>query len=231
VGTLLVRDGREILALPAPGIDDSVLRPFITGSGLAVLFWQRGLLVLHASAVQVDGAAAAFLGDPGAGKSSTAAAFQARGHAVLSDDVTVLDPNGCAPAVLPGPAQLKLFPKTAALFGMEGRPEPTGDPGQVKLVCRTRNSAAPSPAPLRRVYVLSPEAGEEPEPLPPGAALLELVRQSYPTRFGVVGGRDHFFRCTRLVNRVPFFRLRSLESIESLPSLIDVVWRHLAVAR
>ena len=50
----------------------------------------RGVPALHASAVAVGGAALAVVGSAGAGKSTTAAARAARGHAVVADDVLAL---------------------------------------------------------------------------------------------------------------------------------------------
>src|SRR3989454_2089338 len=51
------REGREIVVEPAPGVDAGTLRLFLLGPVRAVLLHQRGFLVLHASAVVLDGGA------------------------------------------------------------------------------------------------------------------------------------------------------------------------------
>ena len=61
VGTALVRGGRDVIVEPDPGIDERDLSPYLNGSILAVLLHQRGLLVLHASAVVLNGQAVRIL--------------------------------------------------------------------------------------------------------------------------------------------------------------------------
>jgi hypothetical protein len=87
VGRFHIRGGREILVDPLPGADPFLLRTMLQGRLMAYLLRQRGCLPLHASAVAIDGQAILFLGESGAGKSTTAAAFYSRGHSVLADDV------------------------------------------------------------------------------------------------------------------------------------------------
>lgn len=57
---------------------------------MAVLLYQRGHLVLHASAVLFNSSAVAFMGETNTGKSSLTALFNSDGCGVLSDDVTAL---------------------------------------------------------------------------------------------------------------------------------------------
>src|SRR5262249_25236419 len=85
LGTLLVRSGTEIFVDTVPAVDEGDLHLCILGPALAVLLRQRGLLVLHASAVQVAHGAIAFLASSGGGKSTLAASFYTRGHAVVTD--------------------------------------------------------------------------------------------------------------------------------------------------
>src|SRR5882724_4639290 len=64
VGTFLVRDGVEILVDAVPGVPDGIVRLYLLGPVFAALLRQRGLLVLHASAVAIGGEAVGFLGVP-----------------------------------------------------------------------------------------------------------------------------------------------------------------------
>ena len=47
---------------------------------MGIVLYQRNLLVLHASAVNIAGGAVVFLGVSGEGKSSTAATFVTHGY-------------------------------------------------------------------------------------------------------------------------------------------------------
>jgi hypothetical protein len=58
-GRYLVSDGRELVVEPEADADFSYVRLFILGSALGLLCHQRGLLPLHASAVELAGEAIA----------------------------------------------------------------------------------------------------------------------------------------------------------------------------
>ena len=51
----------------------------------------RGLFVLHASSVNMNGSAIAFSGFKGYGKSTTAMAFYNQGYSVVADDYIIID--------------------------------------------------------------------------------------------------------------------------------------------
>ena len=90
------------------------------GPVIAFTLRLRGVTCLHASCVAVDDRAIALLGRPGAGKSTTAAAFAQLGYSVLSDDVVVLDDRNGQFRVQPGYPRVNLWPDSVhALFGSE----------------------------------------------------------------------------------------------------------------
>lgn len=107
---LISPDGDRVVVDPVldPAAPD--IRVFLLGTVFGILCFKRGWLPLHAGCVRVGAKAVAFAGPSGVGKSTLAAAFLRRGHAVLADDVTVLDisaPGG--PQVLPAFPRLKLW--------------------------------------------------------------------------------------------------------------------------
>jgi hypothetical protein len=80
-------------------------------------------LSLHASVVDVDGEAVAFLGATRQGKSTLAAALARRGHPVISDDCCVLRRTAAGFDVYSTYAGLRLFPETVRrVFGEPERP-------------------------------------------------------------------------------------------------------------
>ena len=90
VARFLIRSGAEIVFSRHAGCDEGDLTLFLVGTCLAAVLQQRGRLVLHASAVAVNGKAMIFCGDSGAGKSTLAATLAARGYALMNDDVCSL---------------------------------------------------------------------------------------------------------------------------------------------
>jgi hypothetical protein len=97
----VVRGGRELVVTPDPRGDRTILHLYIQGMMLASALHQRGLFVLRASVVAIEGRAVAFMGPVGIGKSTFAAAFRALGHKIVADDNAALEFVGASPRVLP----------------------------------------------------------------------------------------------------------------------------------
>ena len=120
IGAFLIRNGNEIIMDIVPTVEERVIRLAVLGPSLSVALHQRGLLVLHSSAVAIAGAAVGFMAHSGGGKSSLAAALHARGHQVIADDLAVVQFNqNQKPALLPGFPQLKLWPEAAMTVGQD----------------------------------------------------------------------------------------------------------------
>jgi hypothetical protein len=115
-GRILVRNGDEVLVDPEPGADPSAI---LSGPLQAVLWHQRGLLPLHGSVVVVGNRAIALCGHSAAGKSTLAAVLAGRGHAVIADDVCVIDPHQMQ--VLAGCGRLRLWRDALDRLGLETR--------------------------------------------------------------------------------------------------------------
>lgn len=114
---LHVADGSCMTIEPAPDASMNVIRSYLLGSGIGALLHQRGLLPLHASAVEIDGVAAVFCGPSGAGKSSLALHLVKRRHRLLCDDICAIDMASGAPRVWPGLVNLKLWRESLATVG------------------------------------------------------------------------------------------------------------------
>jgi hypothetical protein len=115
-GKVLVENGREVIIEPAEGADPTDTRAVIMGPIQAVIWHQRGLVPLHASAISMNGRAVALAGPSGVGKSTLAAAFSTRGYAVLSDDICIVDTRNGA-TVLPSTPRLRLWRQALDHFG------------------------------------------------------------------------------------------------------------------
>lgn len=110
VGAYRVRGGAEIFVTPHPETGARELRLFLLGSAWGTLCYQRAILLLHASVVQMGDAAIGFCGPPQAGKSSLAAALVAQGHSLISDDLCRVDFTADGkPLVYPSAPRLKLW--------------------------------------------------------------------------------------------------------------------------
>lgn len=146
----------------------------------------RGAACVHASAIAMDGGALLVCGPAGAGKSTTAAAFAARGRKVLADDVAALDGGGGRVTVRAAYPHLRLWPDAVrALYG-SGAELPPLTPNWDK---RYLDLAEGDPAfhaeslPVAAIALLGTreESGNAPrlEPLRPADAVLTLVGNTY----------------------------------------------------
>ncbi|MBW4577935.1 MAG: hypothetical protein KME08_22130 [Aphanothece sp. CMT-3BRIN-NPC111] len=232
VGTFLVRGGREIIIDPVLGVEERVLRLFILGSALGVLLHQRGLLVLHSSAIAVNDTAVAFLGGSGWGKSTTAGAFHRRGYAVMADDVVAVQMDAGYPMLFPGFPRLKLWPEAAVYLGDDLETLPQLHPDLEKRNRSTTEGFSQDFIPLKRIYVLAEGESQAIEVLKPQEAFKELVGHSYAVGLLKATGTtsSHFRQCIKLANCLPICRLIRPRSLLELPALTQMVEADLANA-
>lgn len=181
---------------------------------------RRGSFPIHAASVDVAGSGL-LLGAPGRfGKTTLAAAFLKAGHRILSDDMACCELTP-TPAVLPGPALIRLrrdvaewleLPRTRLAFttgqkvALAVEPSLRGDGSAVPLraiVLLHKGDTGPKltraslPDALRDVFVLSPKAVLDPA----GA----------------------FVDAGRIVETVPVWYLDRKLDIATLPQLVDMI--------
>lgn len=204
----LVSDGTKITIEPLPGATPRMLRLFLLGSALGILAAQRGLLLLHANAVVVDGAVVAFAGPSGTGKSTLAAWFERAGYEVVADDVCAIrfDESGL-PVAWPGLPRIKLWGEAIGALGIETSAlEPVIDGlDKYQIPLRTKGSA-PRPIPFRALCILARTAGNGPgsiDKLAGRAAFEAIIAQTYRGKYlGPLGlSAQHFAQASQLAAR------------------------------
>jgi hypothetical protein len=233
VGAFLVHDGREIVVDPAPGVEDRVLRLSILGPGFGLLLHQRGLLTLHASVVARSGAAVAFLGKNGWGKSTIAAALHAKGYELVSDDLAAIavEPRGAA-TVFAGFPQVKLWPEAVSLLGETPARLPLLHPDFDKRAWRATRGFSAATRQLAGVYVIAPGSGPTLEALEPREACFELLTHWYGHRFGSrllepASAARQLTQCVAVAGNVPVHRLYRSGGSSTLMHLAELVDEHL----
>lgn len=217
--TFRVLGGREVIITTGPDGEPELIRIYLSAILMVLLLYQRGHLVLHASSVEIDDSAVAFLGDPGLGKSSLAASLYARAHCLLADDVTALDLGADSLRVLPGFPFVKISNELAQFLGFNKKSLFSFGAYESKRGLSTRDRMPQSPVALKKIYILSD--GEEPgiTLVAPHAAMMELLRYTCPTRYFQPPDATHFLQCAQLVNSVPIYRVARALNISRLPEL------------
>lgn len=222
VGRYLIRDGRRIVIDPAPGASERNLRLFLLGSAIGALLHQRGLLPLHANAIDLGGRAVAFSGHSGAGKSTIAAWFHDRGHKILADDVCVIgfDDAGRALAY-PGIPRLRLWREALEASGRDAGAYDRSFDDIDKYDVPTGTDSRLEPLPLAAIYLLrraeEEQGGDAAIDRLTGVDAVETLmsntyRGAYLKTIGRTG--EHLAACLRVARAVPVFRAQRLWGFE-----------------
>lgn len=168
-----------------PGNPETYIAFPILGPIMGWLLFQRGLAVFHSSAITIDNFAIAFMGDKGAGKSTTAAAFLQAGAELITDDLLVIDmKNNATPLIQPSFAQLKLEDSAIHKIHIpDAKVLPLVMSGVTKRQHRLQTMMT-APVPCDAFFVIH-RKGNEPniEWVDPGEGFQHLMRYSYNVRF------------------------------------------------
>ncbi len=233
------RDGRHVWAEWSGPVTTEDASAFFLGQILGFVLHLRGHICLHASAVAVECKAVLFAGEPGMGKSSTAAAFADRGCPILADDVSAVKRGPAGELlVMPGFPRVCLWPDSADFLygpGSAGR-YPRVQPAEEKLLVRldtTEGKFRTEPAPLGAIYLLAPRTPDESAPriesVETAQQLLGLIANGYVSLALGQEHREEEFRMLGEMGRTaPVRRLVPSNDPEKLGELCELVMNDLA---
>ena len=231
VGQLVVQGSNQILITPAPGADEEALRLFVVGAGFGVLLHQRGFLVLHGSAVIIDGECRRLPWRKGLGKVDDGrGATAARACRFISDELLVIRFEGENGAqVMPGSSPIKLW--SDALVSVGGNPDTSVPvrPGHPKYFV-SESTITEGEFPLRTLFLLDVGDTLAVAEVPPAAAFFSVAPHVYVCRFGTgflqATGADRTFRqLSLLLKRTSVMRLyrqRDLSQLSEIARLVEV---------
>lgn len=231
VARFLLIDGRTVLFELEPDADEADLPAFIAGTVLGILLHQRGQVVLHASAVAVNGKAVLFCGRSGAGKSTLAAALEQRGLPLVTDDLCAISLNGNGvPMVAPDGRQLKLWAHSIDHLDLGDR-RGSRVRGRVEKFYVEPSGVFDRALPLAAIYALR----EARPPHHPGIdvpsaveAALVLRRNAYRPQLikRMNQHADYFHVATSIAGKVGIFHLTRILTFSALPAMMDQLERH-----
>lgn len=202
----------------------------LIGQALAIVLFQRGHVVLHASAVAFDGRVVAFAGQSGAGKSTLAAACVARGAALVADDIVCVEWRGETPLVRPAYPALRLD-AAAATVAPDDRPTlarlDEGDRGKALLGFGADFAAAPLP--FHALFVIEDADALSATRRHGQSAPLDVLRYSYVARLAQrAAAAGHLKACARVAARVPVYTLRRPRALSALDAVTAVILQALS---
>lgn len=203
-------DGLEVTCFPEHGVSDWWWQRALANQVLPLAATVRGLEVLHAGAVAIDGRAIALVGHPGAGKSSTTLNLILQGATFFTDDALAIERNAGAILAHPG-AGVSNFPRTEREL-MRDEAGRLGDivGGEDAFKALLAIEREPTPLPLGGLYFLrrgqpGAEARIEPVEKPDPTLLLGstyVLSVRSPERLA-----NQLDLCASIAARVPIFDL------------------------
>lgn len=219
-----VSNGNEI-TYQNLGADEGTLRLFLLSEVLGLLLYQRGLFLLHGSAVMTGTRASVFVGVPGAGKSTTAAAFGKAGYPVLTDDLVAIQLLDNRPSVIPAFAQYKIWRNTVdGLKIDESKLEPSFEGATKFLVTQPLADFPSAPVPLDRITLLyPPNARRTNEPIKPLRAPVELLKH-FPLPVQLLTGQflqTHFRDSLAIAQHASIHQLKRPNGFDALDLFVQ----------
>ncbi|WP_025762252.1 serine kinase [Dyadobacter tibetensis] len=207
--------------------DENIISLFTVSEALGLILFQRGLFLLHASSVQVGDEAWCFMGQPGAGKSTTAAAFIKAGSPLLSDDLTAIqfDDRG-QPWIIPAYPQLKIWETTVHGLNYDSKNLAPVSEGVNKFSFQPKEGFQHDPLPLKRVFFLH-KARNRPymDGLSAASIPVELLKH-FPLPLSLVQNdalKDHFSQSFLISRHAALWRKRRDKSFSALEDWVAQV--------
>lgn len=215
-----IKNGTEII-YDHLGDDVQTLKLFLLREAIGILLAQRGFYLLHGTAVLINESAHVFIGEPGAGKSTTAAAFWKAGFTVLTDDLVAIEMNNDQAFVIPAFPQFKIWEHAVHGLGINQSELQPSFEGHTKfLLSQNKKSFPSSPIPLKSIQILSNVPIKH--RINPLEAPIELVKH-FPLPNQLLHGElhnKHFKDSLKLYSIVKIQRLQRPEGFDNLMEYI-----------
>lgn len=213
--------GKEILYQQL-GDNKQTLKLFLLSEAIGILLLQRNIFLLHGSAVLIDKKAHVFVGEPGAGKSTTAAAFWKSGQTILTDDLVAIDLQGDLPKLIPAFPQFKVWENTVnGLKIDQGLLRPSFEGNKKYLITQGFKEFPTKQYPLKSVNILTLDGTQE--SLNMLNAPIELLKH-FPLPHQILRGlvhANHFKSAVKLSLKVKIVKFNRPEGFENLDTFVQ----------
>lgn len=229
IGRYRITSGYEITIEPAPNSSPDEVRAVIYSAALGVLFHQRELVPIHASAIVVGQGCLAFAGPSHAGKSTLVSYLMDKGFRLVTDDVCLLsDALDQHLLAYPGLPFIRLRKDALQQLGKQDRQYRPISPAMDKYQVAAGRSMAKHPLPLLGIVQIGSADRSQIKPFQRlcGLDAIEAITEEtfwscFIHRMGKSGG--HFLAAVNIASRVPIYRCnlpRSWERMDAFQSFI-----------
>jgi hypothetical protein len=228
-------DGGQVTVHPAQGLDQGTVDHLWLNQVLPLALSRQGRMVLHGSAVDVDGQGVAFLADSGMGKSTLAASFATSGTRFLTDDGLLLERAGQDWLIQPSHPSIRLWHDSEGALAPPGakRAPAVSYTDKTRLLAGDGLAFCKEARPLRCVFFLGDEEVTQAriEAVRGTDALMGYVQNSFLLD---VQARDllarQFDELAEMTARPMHYRLDYPREYEALPAVRQAIIDHVRAA-
>ncbi|MBC3784077.1 serine kinase [Spirosoma utsteinense] len=223
--SFMALNGNELI-VDTTQTDDQVISLFTLSEALGLILFQKGYFLLHGSAVRIGNEGVVFLGEPGAGKSTTVAAFAGKGSRVISDDMVCIRLSMTGDhQLIPAFSQLKIWESSVIGLQLQQESMTPVREGMDKYSWHESIAFEEKAVPLKQIFVLLPpnEPGRVDSPLPSSQVPVELLHH-FPLPDALLTGKglkDYFEKSVALARTTPLFRMSRPADFAALHTFVD----------
>lgn len=222
-----IKFGNKILINPSTGFEENFLRLILLGFAIPILLHQRGILSLHANAVNMNGRAIGLLGPMGIGKSTTSLLLDKMGYKIISDDILRVNDNDTIISVFSGSSMMKIWPDVIRSINEDPETYP-----QISSYTKKRfyhiNNFYQGTYPLHAIYSIKEANNTFIEEMSPHQSVMELVKA---TNWAIMFDKGELYnnlkRCTLIAQKVPIKLLNIERSLDKLSKVVEVIEKDL----
>jgi hypothetical protein len=219
------RISENVIEYQSLGADKKTLKLFILSEAIGIVLFLKGNFVLHGSCVLINDKARIFIGEPGAGKSTTATAFWKAGKIILSDDLSVIKFVDKKPYVLPTFPQLKVWEDALGGLGIDTEGLEKSTEGGTKYLIQQPFEKFPvKPIPLESITVLLKKNSRKKEgELSMLQTPTELLKH-FPLPTQLLNGefiKNHFLTSIQLAETIQIKQLKRPHNFEALEEFVN----------
>jgi len=228
VARYYAENGNRIVIEPFQDAENEDVRVFLLNSVLAALLHQRDYLVLHGSAVIVDGKAVAIVGASQTGKTAIALNFYDRGHVLLSDEIAAIKIQNDRAVIFPGIPQLNVWHDTLQLAGKDLESYLPVRKGLNKYIFPVYEQFGAEGISLENLVFLKHHNQTEitKELIQGGSRFRQLMQHAYV--LGAVSDKvQHFKICAKIIEQAFFCQLTFHERPYRIDQIADLIIKEL----
>ncbi len=218
-------NGNELI-VDTTQTDDHIISLFTLSEALGLILFQKGYFLLHGSAIRIGNAGIIFIGEPGAGKSTTVAAFAGKGYSVISDDMVCirLSLTGYH-QLIPAFSQIKIWESSVKGLQLQQETMTPVREGVDKFSWHESITFEEEAVPLKQIFVLLPpnEPGSGPAPIPSSQVPVELLHH-FPLPDTLLTGKalkDYFEKSVAIAKTTPLYRMSRPANFMALHAFVD----------